>query len=164
MTCKPHLTFILNMKIFWFIDPSSGAISTNCTSTVSLGSAMESVNPVDVLASIHARVVSDPTERIHSRGVSLREMMRRATSAARGVSGLEARESERDDSAISIPSLAWPPDPPPPLESIRGASGKTPTLHFTIMFHPLWGTVFAVNTLSIIAVVFRTPCFNVSLY
>ena len=44
--------------------------------------------------------------------VNLREMMRRATSAARAVSGLDVRDPDRDDSGISIPTLSWPPDPP----------------------------------------------------
>ena len=38
--------------------------------------------------------------------------MRRATSAARAVSGLDVRDPDRDDSGISIPTLSWPPDPP----------------------------------------------------
>ncbi|KAH3897177.1 hypothetical protein DPMN_021362, partial [Dreissena polymorpha] len=49
-----------------------------------------------------------------SRGVSLREMMRRASSAARAVSGLDVRES---DEGVTIPTLTWPPDPPPSYES-----------------------------------------------
>ena len=64
----------------------------------------------NVLASIQSRL--DPTERIHSRTVSLREMMRRATSVARAVTGIESREPEREDSGIAIPTLSWPPDPP----------------------------------------------------
>lgn len=44
--------------------------------------------------------------------VNLREMMRRATSAARAVSGLDVRDPDRDDPGISIPTLSWPPDPP----------------------------------------------------
>jgi E3 ubiquitin-protein ligase EDD1 len=41
--------------------------------------------------------------------VSLREMMRRASSAARAVSGLDVREQEE---GMAIPTLSWPPDPP----------------------------------------------------
>ena len=39
-------------------------------------------------------------------------MMRRATSAARAVSGLDVRDPDRDDPGIAIPTLTWPPDPP----------------------------------------------------
>ena len=44
--------------------------------------------------------------------VSLHEMMRRASSAARAVSGLDVREPEREDTGMAIPTLNWPPDPP----------------------------------------------------
>lgn len=47
--------------------------------------------------------------------VSLREMMRRASSAARAVSGLDVREPEE---GMAIPTLTWPPDPPPSYESV----------------------------------------------
>uniref|UniRef100_A0A0L8I213 UBR-type domain-containing protein n=1 Tax=Octopus bimaculoides TaxID=37653 RepID=A0A0L8I213_OCTBM len=58
---------------------------------------------VETLASIQARG-TDST----NRGVSLREMMRRASTTARAVSGLDVRESD----SIAIPTLSWPTDPP----------------------------------------------------
>ena len=83
----------------------------------------------NVLASIQSRL--DPIERVHSRTVSLREMMRRATSVARVVTGtIESREPERDDSSsgMAIPTLSWPPDPPA-YDSLRSAAeGERPTL------------------------------------
>lgn len=36
-------------------------------------------------------------------------MMRRASSAARAVSGLDVRDPEE---GMPIPTLSWPPDPP----------------------------------------------------
>ncbi|CAH1775507.1 unnamed protein product [Owenia fusiformis] len=76
-------------------------------------------NAIDVLASIRAQ--SQSTEdRITARNVSLREMMRRATSAARAVSGLDSgRDGEREDASIAIPTLSWPPVDPPSFESVR---------------------------------------------
>ena len=54
--------------------------------------------------------------------VSLREMMRRASSAARAVSGLDVREPEE---GMAIPTLSWPPDPPPSYESVtRNVNGN----------------------------------------
>lgn len=47
--------------------------------------------------------------------VSLREMMKRASSAARAVSGIDVRESED----MSIPTLQWPPDPPPSYDTLQ---------------------------------------------
>ena len=84
---------------------------------MTLSSALESLNPVEVLASIHARVSSDQLDRIHSRSMGLREMMRRATSS-RNIAGFESRETEREESGLAIPTISWPPDPPP-LETIR---------------------------------------------
>lgn len=46
-------------------------------------------------------------------------MMRRASSAARAVSGMDVRDPEREDSGIAIPTLSWPPDPPPSYESLH---------------------------------------------
>lgn len=46
-------------------------------------------------------------------------MMRRASSAARAVSGMEVRErEEREEPAIAAPTLSWNPDPPPSYESL----------------------------------------------
>lgn len=86
-------------------------------------STLDAINAVssavDVLASIQSRCES--AERIGSRSVSLREMMRRASSVARAVSGLEMRDSDREDSSsLTIPTLTWPPDP---LDATRAASG-----------------------------------------
>ncbi|XP_054724980.1 E3 ubiquitin-protein ligase UBR5-like isoform X2 [Uloborus diversus] len=41
-----------------------------------------------------------------SRSVTIREIMRRATNAARNLSGLESRDQD-----VGIPTLAWPPEP-----------------------------------------------------
>lgn len=102
-------------------DSDSDLTLTSASGSQGLTSALETINAmsnaVDVLASIQSRL--DPTERIHSRTVSLREMMRRATSVARAVSGLDARDSEREEAGgIAIPTLNWPPDPPS-YESLR---------------------------------------------
>ena len=56
---------------------------------------------------------------LFSNSVSLREMMRRATSAARVGSGLDSRDSDREDAGMAIPTLSWPPDPAPPYDSLR---------------------------------------------
>ena len=45
-------------------------------------------------------------------GIGLREMMRCASSAARAVSGLDARDADREEIVIS--TLSWPPDPQMP--------------------------------------------------
>ena len=94
------------------------------TLPMSFGSGIETpshvLNPSDLLSSIAPRLGAGSEERLQSRGVSLRDMMRRVTS--RAVSGLDVRdlrESDRDDpGGISVPTLNWPPDPPP-LENIR---------------------------------------------
>lgn len=82
---------------------------------------MATFNPdssaVETLASIQARG-ADPT----NRGVSLREMMRRASTTARAVSGLDVRESD----SIAIPTLSWPADPPV-FDALR-ADNERPTL------------------------------------
>ena len=79
---------------------------------------------VDVLAFIQSQC-SNSSERISSRSISLREMMRRATSASRTISGLDMRDttaaggsSDREEGpaaeggGVAIPTLSWPPDPP----------------------------------------------------
>lgn len=105
---------------------SSGGGGGATSSGQVLGSSLDTIsNAVDMLNSIQSiQSRLDPTERLHSRSVSLREMMRRATSAARAVSGLDMRDPEREDSSsggMAIPTLSWPPDPPS-YEAIR--SGK----------------------------------------
>lgn len=84
------------------------------TSSSSFSSALEAINAVssavDALNAIQSRT-SDPS----SRCVSLREMMKRASSAARAVSGIDVRESED----MSIPTLQWPPDPPPSYDTLQ---------------------------------------------
>ncbi|XP_064596947.1 E3 ubiquitin-protein ligase UBR5-like isoform X2 [Liolophura sinensis] len=99
--------------------------SNTPVTTSSFSSTLDAINAVssavDALASIHGRN-SDPS----SRGVSLREMMQRATSAACAVSGLDGRESDREDSGIAIPTLNWPPDPPR-YESLKSEGEGQPT-------------------------------------
>ncbi|XP_046357083.2 E3 ubiquitin-protein ligase UBR5-like isoform X2 [Haliotis rufescens] len=77
----------------------------------SFSSTLEAINAVsnavDALASIQSRSGDSG-----SRSMSVRELIRRASSAARGVSGLEARDPDREDSGIAIPTLNWPADPP----------------------------------------------------
>ncbi|GAB1606363.1 E3 ubiquitin-protein ligase UBR5-like [Argonauta hians] len=70
---------------------------------------------VETLASIQARG-TDST----NRGVSLREMMRRASTTARAVSGLDVRESD----SIAIPTLSWPTDPPG-FDSLRADNERS---------------------------------------
>lgn len=97
---------------------SSGANSLGLTSALETINAMSTA--VDVLASIQSRL--DPSERMHSRTANLREMMRRATSVARAVSGIETRDTDRDEAGIVIPTLNWPPDPPSYHDSLRSGS------------------------------------------
>ncbi|XP_074657055.1 E3 ubiquitin-protein ligase UBR5-like [Tubulanus polymorphus] len=79
----------------------------------SYSSSMEGLsvtNAIDALSSINAR---DSTDRASGRNVSLREMMRRATSAARVMNNLndESRSSaDREEPGIAIPTFTWPPD------------------------------------------------------
>ncbi|XP_055998190.1 E3 ubiquitin-protein ligase UBR5-like isoform X2 [Ostrea edulis] len=91
-----------------------GATTTTTTTSSSFSSALEAINAVssavDALNAIQSRN-ADPS----SRCVSLREMMKRASSAARAVSGIDVRESED----MSIPTLQWPPDPPPSYETLQ---------------------------------------------
>ena len=74
------------------VPPTDPAVATAASTTTTsaspmiLSSSLESLNPVDVLASIQARVSSDQLDRMHSRSMGLREMMRRAT-VARNISG-----------------------------------------------------------------------------
>lgn len=51
--------------------------------------------------------------------MTVRELIRRASSAARGVSGLDTRDLDREDPGISIPPLHWPSEPPPSYDSIH---------------------------------------------
>ena len=78
---------------------------------------------MDVLTSIQSRVAAGSAggadDRV-ARGLGLREMMRRASSAARAVSGLDVRESPADQgsgSSEQIPTLSWPPDAPPTFDT-----------------------------------------------
>lgn len=57
---------------------------------------------------------------LSGRNMSLCEMMRRATSAALSLSGLESQDAERD-SEFPIPTLTWPPEP-----SDSSASSSSP--------------------------------------
>jgi len=108
-------------------EPESGSSSAG---GLGLSSALETINvmstAVDVLASIQSRL--DPSER-HSRTANLREVMRRATSVARAVSGLEARDSDREDPGIVIPTLNWPPDPPSYHDSLRADAERAGGSH-----------------------------------
>ncbi|KAL3890879.1 hypothetical protein ACJMK2_003152 [Sinanodonta woodiana] len=83
------------------------------TTSSSFSSTLEAINAVssavDALAAIQS---SRSNAEANNRSVSLREMMRRATSAARAVSGLDVRDPDREDTGIPIPTLNWPPDPP----------------------------------------------------
>lgn len=51
--------------------------------------------------------------------MTVRDLIRRASTAARGVSGLDVRDLDREESGISIPPLHWPTEPPPSYESIH---------------------------------------------
>ncbi|XP_078331394.1 E3 ubiquitin-protein ligase UBR5-like isoform X2 [Crassostrea virginica] len=89
------------------LSTAAGPNPAATTSSSSFSSALEAINAVssavDALNAIQSRT-TDPS----SRCVNLREMMKRASSAARAVSGIDVRESED----MSIPTLQWPPDPP----------------------------------------------------
>ena len=56
--------------------------------------------------------------------MTVRELIRRASSAARGVSGLETRDVERDDPGVPMPPLQWPTEPPPSYDSCLLQSGQ----------------------------------------
>lgn len=99
--------------------------STPANSGLCFSSTLDAINAVssavDVLAFIQSQC-SNSSERVSSRSVSLREMMRRATSASRTISGLDMRDTsgtggaDREEagagSGAAIPTLSWPPDPP----------------------------------------------------
>ncbi|KAK2182676.1 hypothetical protein NP493_338g00008 [Ridgeia piscesae] len=99
--------------------------TTPASSGLGFSSTLDAINAVssavDVLAFIQSQC-SSSSERVSSRSVSLREMMRRATTASRTISGVDMRDttaggsSEREDvaagSGVAIPTLSWPPDPP----------------------------------------------------
>jgi len=103
-------------------DPTT---TTPASSGLGFSSTLDAINAVssavDVLAFIQSQC-SSSSERVSSRSVSLREMMRRATTASRTISGVDMRDttaggsSEREDvaagSGVAIPTLSWPPDPP----------------------------------------------------
>lgn len=91
--------FLLMWPQFLEINPA-GSGSFDC--------ALDTINPADVLATIHTRA-TDQLERHTSRSLGLREMMRCASSAARAVSGLDTRDPDREEIVIS--TLSWPPDP-----------------------------------------------------
>ncbi|CAL1532111.1 unnamed protein product [Lymnaea stagnalis] len=83
-----------------------GSNSFSCT--------LEAVtSAVDAIASLQSRSAESS-----SRSMSVRELIRRASSAARGVSGLDSRDLDRDDSGIAVPTISWPSDPPPSYDSI----------------------------------------------
>ncbi|KAK6960404.1 E3 ubiquitin-protein ligase UBR5 [Biomphalaria glabrata] len=75
---------------------------------------------VDAIASLQSR-----SESSASRSMSVRELIRRASSAARGVSGLDSRDLDRDDSGIAVPTISWPSDPPPSYDSIPSSDWST---------------------------------------
>ncbi|GBL96595.1 E3 ubiquitin-protein ligase UBR5 [Araneus ventricosus] len=62
-----------------------------------------SLESLDLLS---GAVASNGSSHPSSRSVSLRDIMRRATSAARNLAGLENRDND-----VGIPSLGWPPEP-----------------------------------------------------
>ncbi|KAI0232893.1 E3 ubiquitin-protein ligase UBR5 [Lamellibrachia satsuma] len=104
---------------------SDSTTSTPANSGLCFSSTLDAINAVssavDVLAFIQSQC-SNSSERVSSRSVSLREMMRRATSASRTISGLDMRDTsgtggaDREEagagSGAAIPTLSWPPDPP----------------------------------------------------
>ncbi|XP_071034360.1 E3 ubiquitin-protein ligase UBR5 isoform X5 [Parasteatoda tepidariorum] len=72
-----------------------------------------------------------------SRSVSLREIMRRATSAARNLAGLENRDQD-----IGIPTLNWPPEPMDStsgsISPLNNASSVEPTERKNAALSILW--------------------------
>ncbi|BFZ21562.1 hypothetical protein BsWGS_24601 [Bradybaena similaris] len=68
---------------------------------------------VDAIASLQSRS-SDSSA---SRSMSVRELIRRASSAARGVSVLD-RDLDREDSGIAVPTMSWPSEAPPNYDSL----------------------------------------------
>ncbi|XP_060590423.1 E3 ubiquitin-protein ligase UBR5-like isoform X1 [Ruditapes philippinarum] len=84
--------------------------SSGYTSTLEVMNAVTSaVDALTAIQSSRGGPSTGPSADTSGRGVSLREMMRRASSAARAVSGLDVREQEE---GMAIPTLSWPPDPP----------------------------------------------------
>ncbi|XP_076437649.1 E3 ubiquitin-protein ligase UBR5-like [Babylonia areolata] len=84
-------------------------------STSSFSATLDAVNnAVDALTSIR-------NEEPPSRSMTVRELIRRASSAARGVSGLDVRDLDREEAGISIPPIHWPTEPPPSYDSIHSA-------------------------------------------
>ncbi|XP_059176788.1 E3 ubiquitin-protein ligase UBR5-like isoform X3 [Physella acuta] len=83
-------------------EPQLGANSFSCT--------LDAVtSAVDAIASLQSRS-SDASA---SRNMSVRELIRRASNAARGVSGLESRDLDREESGLT---MQWS-DPPPSYDS-----------------------------------------------
>ncbi|KAL8591738.1 hypothetical protein ACOMHN_032280 [Nucella lapillus] len=94
-------------------DPETSTLSSS-----SFSATLDAVNnAVDALTSIQR------SEDTPSRSMTVRELIRRASSAARGVSGLDVRDLDRDDPGISIPPIHWPTEPPPSYDSIHSDSG-----------------------------------------
>ncbi len=95
--------------------PGGGAGGASAsTSNMNLSSVLDNAvsSAVDMLTSIQRM---DPSERLHSRSVSLRDMMRRATAAA--ARGLEDSPHSGESSSLAIPTLTWPPDPASPFDA-----------------------------------------------
>lgn len=69
---------------------------------------------VDALSSIAGRGEEQPSRST----LTVRELIRRASSAARGVSGLDVRDMDREESTLVIPPLQWPTEPPPSYDSL----------------------------------------------
>lgn len=72
---------------------------------------------VDAIVSMQSSRSSDSAG---SRSMSMRDLIRRASSAAahRAVSSLESRDLDREESGMAGPTLNWPSDPPPSYDSI----------------------------------------------
>lgn len=106
LICPNLISADLNWPDFLPIWPEFPEI--NPAGSGSFDCALDTINPADVLATIHTRA-TDQLERHTSRSLGLREMMRCASSAARAVSGLDTRDPDREEIVIS--TLSWPPDP-----------------------------------------------------
>ncbi|XP_052763231.1 E3 ubiquitin-protein ligase UBR5-like isoform X2 [Mya arenaria] len=109
---------------------SAGVSTTSASGYTSTLEVMNAVtSAVDALTAIQSSrggtAPTGPGTEATNRGVSLREMMRRASSAARAVSGLDVREAEE---GVAIPTLSWPPDPPPSYESVTRQDIDRPSL------------------------------------
>lgn len=66
---------------------------------------------------------------IISSSMTVRELIRRASSTARGVTGLDVRDLDREEAGISIPPIHWPTEPPPSYDSVH--SGRYLCLGFS---------------------------------